>query len=50
MSASGNTNLLQEDDGHQRSSLCSLLAIWERNYSCLDCCMVCYMNWTCRTH
>ena len=29
--------LLQEDDGHRRGSLQSLLAIWARNCSCLDC-------------
>ncbi|CAO2637440.1 hypothetical protein LEMLEM_LOCUS23983, partial [Lemmus lemmus] len=35
--APGNTNLLQEEDGHQRGSLWSLSAIWARNCSCLDC-------------
>ncbi|CAO2607352.1 hypothetical protein LEMLEM_LOCUS13303 [Lemmus lemmus] len=29
--------LLQEEDGYQRSSLWNLLAIWARNCSCLDC-------------
>ncbi|KAM7338851.1 hypothetical protein ACRRTK_002335 [Alexandromys fortis] len=44
-SAPGSTNLLQEEDGHRRGSLWSLIAIWARNCSCLDYCI----NWTQRT-
>ena len=50
MSAPGSTNLLQKDDGHWRDSSWSWLAIWARNCSCLDCLMVCCVNWACRTH
>ncbi len=46
MSAPGSTNLLKEEDGHRRGSLWTLIAIWARNCSCLDCCI----NWTQRTH
>ncbi|CAO2595034.1 hypothetical protein LEMLEM_LOCUS8034 [Lemmus lemmus] len=28
--------LLQDEDGHKRSSLWNFLAIWSRNCSCLD--------------
>ena len=42
--------LLQEDDGHQRGYVLSLLAIWARNCSCLDCLLLCCINWTHRNH
>ena len=35
-------HLHQENDWHQRDSLRSFLAIWARNYSCLDCLMLCW--------
>ena len=42
--------LLQEEDGQRRGSLWSLLGIWARNCSYLDCLTLCCIKWSRRTH